>query len=147
MAQALVQLFDEVRLLEHQLVRTVEVLHADLAVTAPRRAVLEYLHRHGPSTVPDIARARLVTRQHIQVLADGLLADGLVARTPNPAHQRSPLLALTGDGAALITLLLEREQQFLRRQLGGIDPAAVTAAAQVLAAVRAGLDQEVEPWP
>ena len=57
MTQALVQLFDEVRLLEHQLVRTVEVLHADLAVTAPRRAVLEYLHRHGPSTVPDIARA------------------------------------------------------------------------------------------
>jgi len=144
MTSELVRLFDEVRLLDHQLARTAEALHADLAVTAPRRAVLEFLHRNGPASVPDIARARHVTRQHIQVIADGLLADGLLARTANPSHRRSPHLALTDDGAALIRRLLEREQAYLRRRFGDVDRAAVAAAAALLATVRARLAPDRE---
>ena len=35
-----------------------------------QRAVLEYLLINGPATVPAIARARRVTRQHMQALVN-----------------------------------------------------------------------------
>ena len=86
----LLRLFDEVRLLNHQLIRTVDALHSDIGVTAPGRAVLEFLDRMGATSVPEIARARLVTRQHIQTIVDDLGAAGHIERSVNPAHQRSP---------------------------------------------------------
>jgi len=42
------------------------------------RAVLEGLDRSGPRTVPAMARARLVTRQHIQTILNELLERKLV---------------------------------------------------------------------
>ena len=64
------RLFDEVRLLEHRLVQVAERLHTGDGVTIPGRAVLEYLLRCGTTSVPDIARARYVSRQHIQTIVD-----------------------------------------------------------------------------
>jgi len=54
----------------------------------------------GPQTVPEIARARPVSRQRIQKLADEMAADGLVEFVDNPAHKRSKLLRLTRKGEA-----------------------------------------------
>src|SRR5690348_8726939 len=49
-----------------------DVLRQDVGVTAAMRAVLEALHERGAQTVPQIARSKKVTRQHIQALADKL---------------------------------------------------------------------------
>jgi DNA-binding MarR family transcriptional regulator len=49
-------------------------------------------------TVPDIAQRLGRTRQAVQRLADVLAADGLAEWRNNPAHRRSPLLALTAEG-------------------------------------------------
>jgi DNA-binding MarR family transcriptional regulator len=140
MFPAVMRLFDEVRLLEHQLIRTATALHGDLDVTVPGRAVLEFLHRSGPASVPEIARARLVTRQHIQAIVDALIDAGHLERMANPAHRRSALITLSAAGAALIVEMHQREERFLDARLKGIDCADVTESTRLLAAVRDRLD-------
>src|SRR3954464_3148661 len=79
----------EVRLTFHQLKAAAEALHADPdGLGAAHRGVLESLHRDGAQSVPALARARPVSRQHIQVLANRLLELRLVETVQNPAHQR-----------------------------------------------------------
>ena len=67
-------------------------------LSAPQRAVLEFLDRGGPQTVPALARSRSVSRQHIQSSVNELAALGWLQTQPNPAHRRSPLIALTQSG-------------------------------------------------
>lgn len=105
---------DEVRLLYHQLVRVAESLHGDEPVTVAQRAVLEFLDREGPTAVPGIARARGVTRQHIQVHVNDLEATGLVEFLDNPAHRRSQLAALTSEGGDTIARIHRREAAAVR---------------------------------
>jgi len=60
--------------------------------------LLHGLAEAGPQTVPQIARARPVSRQRIQKLVDEMAADELVAFMENPAHKRSKLVHLTTKG-------------------------------------------------
>lgn len=138
----LVGLFDEVRLLNHRLVQVADELHADVDVSVPGRGVLEFLQRSGPTSVPDIARARYVSRQHIQSTIDALATNGLVTNRPNPAHRRSPLFSLTSAGASTIASMHDRERTLLEQRVSSIAAADVVAATQVLAAVRAALEAE-----
>lgn len=117
-----------------------DTLHGDLGITAAMRAVMESLHEGGEQTVPAIARAKSVTRQHIQVLFNALAEAGLAASRPNPADKRSPLIALTKRGAAAFARLHQREKAVLAelaRALGGTD---LDAALAALAALRRYLD-------
>ena len=52
----------------------------------------------GPQTVPQLAGARPVSRQHIQQIANQAEADGLIAFIDNPAHKKSKLVSLTDAG-------------------------------------------------
>ena len=63
--------------------------------------LLHSLQTQGPQTVPQLARARPVARQHIQKLADEMAAEGLVEFVENPAHKRSRLLRPTPEGEAV----------------------------------------------
>lgn len=63
--------------------------------------LLHSLQTLGPQTVPQLARARPVARQHIQKLADEMAEDGLVEFIDNPAHRRSRLLRMTSEGEAI----------------------------------------------
>ncbi len=93
---------DEVRLLWNALVQRGNELHVDEPVTMGMRAVLEFLANNGAMTVPNIARARRVTRQHIQGFINELLELGLVRTISNPAHKRSSLIELTASGTRKI---------------------------------------------
>jgi DNA-binding MarR family transcriptional regulator len=84
-------------------------LHGDLQITTAMRAVMEALAEAGPQTVPQIARAKGVTRQHIQLLADALVSAGLAAVKDNPAHRRSSLIALTEKGKRAFAKMQARE--------------------------------------
>ncbi len=55
----------------------------------------------GAQTVPQLARARPVSRQHIQQIANEAEADGLIEFVENPAHKKSKLVSLTDGGRAL----------------------------------------------
>ena len=120
-ASAIGSITREIRKLFHVLGAVGDALHADIAITASMRAVMESIARGGPSTVPQMARARPVTRQHIQVLVDQLLAAGLVELRPNPAHKRSPLVALTALGASAFEAMSRREAKLLERLAEGMN--------------------------
>jgi DNA-binding MarR family transcriptional regulator len=62
--------------------------------------VLRSLIEGGPQTVPDMARARPISRQHCQTIVNGLEAHGLVEFIANPRHQRSQLVRVTREGRA-----------------------------------------------
>jgi DNA-binding MarR family transcriptional regulator len=78
-----------------------QIYGADGRSTA-RRGILRGLLRYGPQTVPELARARSVTRQNIQPVVDALVADGLAERVDNPAHARSPRIRVTSKGEVLV---------------------------------------------
>jgi len=94
------ELLGETRLLFHALKQWSEILHAPLGMTAAMRGVLELILLGGPATVPSMARARGVSRQHIQQQVDALRGRGFVERKENPAHKRSTMIALTDKGRA-----------------------------------------------
>lgn len=135
----------EVRGLFHQLRAAAEGIHAEHGgLPVAQRAVLESLHRDGPTSVPALARARPVSRQHIQVLVNALLAEGLVETTPNPGHRRSPLVALTRAGAKRFSEMRARERRALARLELGASEAELRTATRVLQAVRVALARR---WP
>ena len=138
------ELFGETRLLFHGLKQWAETLHPELGVTVAMRGVLELLLLGGAATVPEMARARGVSRQHIQQQVDALLERGLVERQDNPAHKRSSMLALTDKGRALIQNMRADELNALSRLQVGVSDNAMQEAAQVLSAWRAALQRDTE---
>lgn len=95
-----------------QLVRWTRVLAAARAETgtAPfegthltstqREALFVIAHDPGPTTPGTLAIALAITPGAVTQLVDGLIHEGLVERSPNPADARSRLLTLTADAAA-----------------------------------------------
>lgn len=138
--EALQVLIDEVRLLWNSLVQRGEALHADEPVTMGMRAVLEFLARQGPASVPNIARSRRVTRQHIQVLVNELQDEGCVSLAENPAHRRSPLVRLTDRGRRTLARMSRREAEVLSAAPIPASPARLDRAARTLRAVRQALE-------
>lgn len=140
MYDELARVLDEARLTIHRSVVAVESIHEGSAVSVPMRAVLEFLRREGSHTVSAIARARSVSRQHIQTLANELLDHRLVERIDNPDHRRAPLIALTDRGAAEIDQMHRRERSALEPLLldrDEITEARLRDAADVLAEIGA----------
>ena len=105
--------FRELRTLLHRLRVMGAVLHGEDALSIGQRSLLTSLELHGAHTIPDLARTRSVSRQHIQALSKRLLQDGWIAAQPNPAHQRSHLLELTAAGRARLAALRTREETAL----------------------------------
>ena len=125
----------------HHLDALDDALRQDIGITAAMWTVLEILHERDAQTVPQIARLRNVTRQHIQALADKLLACGLVSMHENPNDRRSPLLRLTEQGEAVFGRMRARELGVLTemgRVLGDCD---VDLALATLDTLRVYLDK------
>lgn len=69
------------------------------SLTSARWQMLGALALAGePLTAPQIADSMGVSRQGAQKQLNLLFADGLLTRTPNPAHQRSPRYWLSAAG-------------------------------------------------
>jgi|SRR5580658_8453017 DNA-binding MarR family transcriptional regulator len=102
-------------------------LHADLAVTTAMRGVMTSLAALGRRTVPDLARERPVSRQHIQVVVNALMAEGLAKTARNPIHRRSPLIDLTDEGRRRLRLINEREAALLAKTAPAVSQADLAA--------------------
>jgi DNA-binding MarR family transcriptional regulator len=134
-------LLNEVRLLYHRIIQVGEQLHAHEPVTLGMRAVLEFLLKNGPTTVPDIARSRSVTRQHIQILVNALLDDDLVELEDNPLHRRSLLVALTKQGRQIIERMRKREARLFETTDFGVKSGELKTSARTLEQVRDALKE------
>lgn len=139
MGKRIDEVIDEVRLLWNTLVYRGEQLHRGAGITMSMRAVLEFLSRNGPTSVPNIARARRVSRQHIQGLVNALEELDLVTASENPAHSRSPLIRSTRAGERLIARMRRREERLLERAVH-VPDSDLRRTADVLRAIRVALE-------
>ncbi|MEO8028353.1 MAG: helix-turn-helix domain-containing protein [Bryobacteraceae bacterium] len=100
------------------------------------RSLLFGIDRDGPQTVPDLARARGVSRQHVQVAVNALEKQGILKRVANPTHQRSMLVRLTLDGKKRTDALLGSEAVALAEFDLGVSAKEIEGVAQTLRDIR-----------
>ena len=128
----LVKLIEAVRAGASEMRRISEVTNREFGLSAALRDVLDQLGREGPRTVPDMARAFGVSRQHVQQCVDRLGDRRLVSTRENPAHRRSSLIALTPDGTRLMSEIGRQEKAILERLEADMQGESIDAAASVL---------------
>jgi DNA-binding MarR family transcriptional regulator len=121
--------------LAHRVRTLSERLHGSDSLSAGRRGILRDLRDNGPQTVPQMARRRFVSRQHIQSLVDPLTSEGHVELVENPAHRRSRLVRLTRRGDLLVQEMAQRERDLMAQMDLPISQRELDYAASVLQAI------------
>ncbi len=130
------ELIDETVAFFHILQEFAARTHKNVEITAAKRGVLRSLKKLGAQTVPQMARARPVSRQFIQTLVNQLDDTGLVEAVANPAHKRSNLIMLTPAGDALLAQVTEKEQRIVSRFALSSENTELQLAASVLKELR-----------
>jgi DNA-binding MarR family transcriptional regulator len=122
-------------------------LKSDPQATLPSasRAALQLLQRHGPQTVPQIARARFSSRQNIQILINRLQQEGLVEFFTNPDHKRSALVRLTPRGQAVIAEAGKEAAELTTKILPSFSQSELSSATDVLSRLRSLLRPSQNP--
>lgn len=105
----------------------------------PMRAILEQL-TGDPQTVPALARSLYVTRQGVQAFVDQAKALGYVETLPNPAHQRSHLIALTEAGRDAFARIHDGELANLDAIADGLTADDIEVCVRVLDHLLGGID-------
>lgn len=136
------QLINENALLFYRLKMVAEEVHHQGEMSGAKRALLRLLEESGAQTVPNISRARNVTRQHMQALVNELAGEGLVEFADNPAHKRSPLVQVTAAGRRFVTSMNRREAKIHQAMALPVSESELRAAARVLKKVRASFENE-----
>jgi DNA-binding MarR family transcriptional regulator len=136
---AVQEVFDQTVSLFHLLNALAEQIHGRGEMSAGLRGVLRGLDRFGPQTVPQMARARQVSRQHIQTEVNQLEAERLVELVDNIAHKRSRLVRLTPEGKAHLRAMYQREMAFFAALKLPIPEDALHTTAEVLQALHDAL--------
>ena len=86
-----------------------------------------------------------ITRQSVQRIADLLVARGLAAYEPNPAHRRAKLLTPTPEGRAAITRISPGHAAFAGRLTEALGEEQLAETVRVLERLSAVLDELTEP--
>jgi DNA-binding MarR family transcriptional regulator len=139
-AEALDAVFAETARLFHRLRAVAEQVHRQGHLSGGKRGILRELDRLGPRTVPQMARARPVSRQHIQQHVNDLLNDRYVERIENPAHRRSRLIRITDRGRERLEAMRQREDRLLRHLPLAATREELLEAAAVLDLISTALD-------
>jgi len=93
-----------------------------------QRALADLLGIEGPSVVS---------------MLDRLERDGLVRREPSPTDRRVKLAHLTDDGRALYAKVRKEADAFRSAMLDGLDPATLSAAADLLEGLRTRIGDQL----
>ncbi|MBU2867108.1 MarR family winged helix-turn-helix transcriptional regulator [Pacificibacter marinus] len=104
-------------------------------LTVRMRAVLEIVDKYGEQTVPDIAARLEIKRQYVQIMCNETLVSGLIEQRPNPRHKRSPILALTDHGRAVIEEIITKEMKLVEEVGGNLSNEDIATALEVVIAV------------
>jgi DNA-binding MarR family transcriptional regulator len=112
---ALRKVMNQIRGLFHKFAQAGTRIHQTDNIAIGKRAVLEDLLVSGPQTIPQMARKRPVSRQHILNLVQPLKEGGDVEFIENPEHKRSFLVVLTDQGREKIQAMLQTEEVVLEK--------------------------------
>lgn len=133
----------ELQRLQLNLAYRMEQLTEDLGLAAGPRLILEWIAENPGLTVPEIARMRHVSRQHIQVQVNALYERGYIEALSNPDHARSYKYRLTKGGQKAYKAIKAR-LEYLLEPLAHQEGLAM--GAELLEQFSAILeDQELEP--
>ncbi len=143
-AEKMVALTQAVRGVFNRLKALGDDLHGDLDITTAMRAVMETLSDAGPMTVPQIAKLKGVTRQHIQLLADALVEGGFASVKENPAHRRSSLIALTDKGRRAFGKMRAREAPLIEELSAEFEAQELERATAVLTRLIARIEARLK---
>jgi DNA-binding MarR family transcriptional regulator len=97
----------------------------------------------GSTTVPAIARELMLTRQAVQKQVDLMRTHELVTLRENPAHRRSPIIALTNKGH-MAYVSASKRWFWIARSFGNDLPAQLDQVREVLEALTAKLAEGAE---
>jgi DNA-binding MarR family transcriptional regulator len=139
-ARRLAEIYLVVGPLYRRVLRAVEEDSAATGIDAGQRAVLDMLRRHGPMTVPQMARDQELTRQFVQRMVNAAVDSQLVETVTNPTHRRSVLIRLTDRGHTAITEVVEREHHQLREASRGLQAEEIETTLAVLRRMLAAID-------
>ena len=131
--QEMAALTREVRTAFNKLKAVAEALHADLEINPSMRAVLQALVAKAPQTVPEIAKEKGVSRQHIQKVMNLLQEAELVGTESNPDHKRSDLYRATPEGQRIFEKIQARELEPMSRLADALPIEEIIAARKLLA--------------
>ena len=112
-------------------------------LTVRMRAVLEILNKYGELTVPEIAARLEIQRQYVQIMCNETLASGFIEQRANPRHKRSPILALTDQGRALIEEIISKEMTLVEEIGEAFSTDDIATALEVILAVTESLKKQV----
>lgn len=114
----------------YELAAASDRLHSESGVTAAMRDVLLMLGTPGEHSVPTIARARGVSRQHIQRVTNSLADLGLVGFVANPYDARTAYVELTDEGSELVAEIERAERLVFSRIARNLDTASLAATTE-----------------
>ena len=143
-AITLTQLIREIRTCFNLLKMLSEELNAGLGINPSMRAVLESLNVHAGRTVPELARPRGVSRQHIQTVMNALLEQGLVRAEDNPDHKRSVLYLLTPKGAKTFDEVRRREAEPMTKLAAALPEQDLEQARRLIAKLNNQLKSQIK---
>ena len=138
----LVKVLDEAVAVNFRLLRVAEELHRQGPASSARRGILKALADEGPQSVPQMARNRGVTRQHVQTLVNSLMDEGLVEIAKNPAHRRSGLVQLTSEGKQAVRDNTRREAILVKEVTPDVEDLSLEEAYEALHRVRRFLESD-----
>jgi DNA-binding MarR family transcriptional regulator len=107
----------------------------DGALSPTLTAALATISNHGPLTPSELAERERVRRPTATRVVSRLSELGLVTRTPDPSDGRGCLVAITGEGTALIKRMRGRKNAYLAKRMRNLGPdevATLERAAEIL---------------
>ena len=129
-----------IRRLFRVMAATADEYLAQSGLSAADRAVMEFLYPDHALSVPDIARRYKVSRQHVQVTVNGLVAKGLLRSMENPQHKRSRLIRLSKLGRNTFAGIHRHESELVESIFADIPDDWLDATHQTLRLMYTKLD-------
>lgn len=121
--------------------RMAEAIHLATGLSSTQRFVLYSLQTTGPTTVPELAFQRGISRQALQKVVDALKDAGYLTLSANPRHKRSLLLRITPGGAAVLQQALEQEYALIGQLALNIEASDIDTVRRVLAELNRAMSQ------
>ena len=110
------------RLSVMRLARRLRAQRADTSLTLSQLAALATLDLHGALTHGELAAHEKISPPSMTKIVAALEGNGLVDRAPHPTDGRQVLLAVSGEGQALIKENRRRRDVWLTQRLKDLDP-------------------------
>jgi DNA-binding MarR family transcriptional regulator len=145
-ADALTTLILETFRFNGRLLAAGDELVSELGLTSARWQVLGAIATApAPLPIAHIARNMGLARQSVRRLVEEMAHDGLIRLEPNPHHVRARLVLLTAAGERAFAAAQARQVPWANAIAKGLPAGDIRAAQRVLAAVRARIEEDLDP--